>query len=138
MESLDTLILVGALSLMAERFAEIFVVPFLEGSGITNAKTKVGVTGLATLGVGFALAFALDLRLFIDLLPSAELGSDEDKILTALVIGGGSDPAHEFLRYIQEKKGKASEEKEATKLDKEAKDLALEAARAATTPPNDT
>ena len=40
MESLDTLILVGALSLMAERFAEIFVVPFLEGSGITNARPR--------------------------------------------------------------------------------------------------
>jgi hypothetical protein len=73
----------------------------------------LGLKRMATIAAGFgiaaALCFGLDFQLINDFIES-DLGEDKAKLLTAMLIGGGTAPAHEFIRYVEEKKKKAGNE----------------------------
>lgn len=62
------------------------------------------------IGAAFLIVFLLDLRLVSDIFQSAELSDTQDGVITAFLIGGGSAPAHEIIKYIGNKKKKAEKE----------------------------
>jgi hypothetical protein len=92
-------------------------------------KRFVGV--VLGLGAGFAIAFGLKLDLFNPLLGGGTtLSALHAKIFTGILLGGGSAPAHEVIRYVEEKKGKAEGEKDAAKAEAEAAEAKAKAAKA--------
>jgi hypothetical protein len=65
---------------------------------------------LVTVIVAYVLVESFDLQLISNVFPSLGLDSSESRALTALLIGSGAAPAHEMMRYIEEKKNKAERE----------------------------
>ena len=107
----DTILLIGALAIFVERIVETLMKFWPDQTGFVGAIKQLVAIGAAA-GLGFAVVLFLDLHLMKAVIPDAGLTSDQDLVMTALLIGGGSAPAHEVLRYIEEKKKKASNEKE--------------------------
>jgi len=127
----DSIVLIGGLAVFIERFIETAINIFMPDKKEDEPDwpewkkhLKRLIIMAAMLGLGALLVFGLDLRLMKDILPNADIGNWQDKALSALVIGGGSAPAHELIRYIEEKKKKAEAEKVAMQADAKVKKAA--------------
>lgn len=126
----DSIVVIGALAIFVERFLESVINAVLpdpkEGEHPSGIK-KIFLTYkrllavMLTASAGLIIAFALDLHLMAHIIPESGLSTTQDKMITGLLIGGGSAPAHEVLRYIEEKKKKAEAEKEDKQLDVKSK-----------------
>ena len=78
---------------------------------IVYTRTRGIVAFLLVFGFGSLVSFAFNLNLIGAIFENMEISNTGGKWLTALLIGGGSAPAHEVVRYIENKKAKAKEEK---------------------------
>jgi hypothetical protein len=124
----DAIILVVFLAAAIERVVEAFVGLIEKDDKAKSGLRKgwnsviekvrldsVGVKRLvaiaAGVGIAAALCYGLDFQLFNEFLDE-DLSEGKAKLLTALLIGVGAAPAHEFIRYVEEKKKRA--EKQAT------------------------
>lgn len=113
----NALLVLGALALFGERLVDrilMLVWPDVEaGSAVSGVyKRTRGIVGVAlVLAFGILVAFVLNLNLISEIFKNTTISDMEGKWLTALLIGGGAAPAHELVRYIENKKGKAKEEK---------------------------
>jgi hypothetical protein len=76
-------------------------------------KYGLGLKRFGAMAAGFALAaalcFGLDFQLINDFVET-DLGEDEAKLFTAMLIGAGTAPAHEFIRFVEERKKAAERE----------------------------
>lgn len=81
--------------------------PADEGDNVKRFTYRaVAITISVGSGIVTALVFSLDVR---DYLPNATMNNGE--ILAGIIAGLGAAPAHELIRYIEEKKHKAEAEK---------------------------
>jgi hypothetical protein len=62
-------------------------------------------------GFGILIAFGLKLNLIGQIFKDIAISDTGGKWLTAFLIGGGPAPAHELVRFVENKKGTAKEEK---------------------------
>lgn len=113
----NALLVLGALALFGERLVDrvlMLVWPDVE-AGATPSKVYKRTRGIVgtvlVFGFGILVAFALNLNLIGEIFEGIAISDTGGKWLTALLIGGGSAPAHEVVRYIENKKAKAKEEK---------------------------
>ena len=113
----NALLVVGALALFGERIVDrvlTLVWPDVEAGATPSKvyKSTRGIVGIVSVfGFGILVAFALNLNLIGEIFEGIAISDTGGKWLTALLIGGGSAPAHEVVRYIENKKAKAKEEK---------------------------
>ena len=141
----EYLILIGLLSVVIERVTEIpmNVVKWYFGEVSLNTTTgrnrkkdssankstnptsgqNLGQAGYRLLGFLIAAVFGLlttglaDIDLFKAVFPSSELAlSGNGWILTGFIIGLGSTPTHEVIKYIEEHKNKAKADRAALKV----------------------
>lgn len=120
----DSILIIGALAIFVERSMETFINAVMPDRKSEEPDwpewrkhLKRVIMVVAVAGLGLAISFGLELRLMSQILPNAGLDPTQDKIITGFLIGGGSAPAHEILRYIEGKKKKAAEEAEEKRLD---------------------
>ena len=113
----DSLLIVGTLALVVERFVDRLlqtVWPDVEAGG-DPSKTYTRLRGIIGFGLvfvgGIIIVFAANLGLMNQIFGGVDLSPTADKWLTACLIGGGAAPAHEVIRYVENKKAKAKEEK---------------------------
>ncbi len=113
----DALLVLGALALFGERLVDrilALVWPDVEaGAAISKVyKRTRGIVGIALVfGFGALVAFGFNLNLIGEIFDGTAVSDMGGKWLTALLIGGGAAPAHELVRYVENKKAKAKEEK---------------------------
>ncbi|TET42314.1 MAG: hypothetical protein E3J66_03790 [Dehalococcoidia bacterium] len=113
----NALLVVGALALFGERIVDrilMLVWPDVEAGATPSRvyKRTRGIVGIVLVfGFGILVAFALNLNLIGEMFEGIAISDTGGKWLTALLIGGGAAPAHEVIRYIENKKAKAKEEK---------------------------
>ena len=113
----NALLVIGALALFGERLVDRFLVlvwPDVEaGSEASKVYKRIrGIVGIALVfGFGIIVAFGLNLNMIGEIFKDIAISDAGGKWLTALVIGGGAAPAHELVRYVENKKAKAKEEK---------------------------
>ncbi len=110
----DSILIIGALAIFVERIVERAINILMPDRQAGQPdwpewkkRFKLVLTTSAVAALGLAISFSLDLRLMSQVLPNAQLDGTQDKIITGFLIGGGSAPAHEVLRYIENKKKKA-------------------------------
>ena len=119
----DALVVLGALALLIERVVDRFLILIWPDVDAGNDPSGIykrirGLLGVSlVLAGGIIFAFALDLNLMKQIFPDLEITATTGKWLTACMIGGGAAPAHEFVRYIENKKAKAKEEKAQNEAD---------------------
>jgi len=131
MDATSTFVIIVFLATAIERTIEAVINPWFDAleKGKYGLPTwKPGplvrrVVGVVLgLGAGFAIAFGLGLDLFNPLLGNAglkyALNTVQAKTFTGILLGGGSAPAHELIRYVEEKKQKAGQEKDKAEADK--------------------
>ena len=113
----NALLVTGALALFGERVVDRILAllwPDVE-AGANPSKIYTRTRGIVALllvfGFGSLVAFAFNLNLIGAIFENTEISDTGGKWLTAFLIGGGSAPAHEVVRYIENKKAKAKEEK---------------------------
>ena len=94
------LVLLIFLSTAIERGIEIVLAPL---EGWTAPSRRVLAVGLA-LVLGAAIAYGLQLDLVGPLLAGGGLSTVQARGVTAIALAGGSAPAHELLRLIEEAK----------------------------------
>ncbi len=110
----EGLILLGALALGLERWTELWMNAIKtwggraeEGDNLKRFGYRVVAIAISVgSGIVTAVVFGLDVR---DYLPGATIENGE--ILAGIIAGLGAAPAHEVIRYIEEKKHKAEAEK---------------------------
>ena len=113
----DALVVLGALALFGERLVDRILMlawPDVEAGALPSKvyKRTRGIVGVALVfGFGIVIAFGLNLNLIDEIFKGTAISDIGGKWLTALLIGGGAAPAHEIIRYIENKKAKAKEEK---------------------------
>ena len=113
----NALLVLGALALFGERIVDrilSLVWPDVDAAGNPSGtyKRTRGVIAIALVfGFGVLVTFALNLNLIGEIFETTEVTETGGKWLTALLIGGGAAPAHELIRYVENKKAKAKEEK---------------------------
>lgn len=130
MDGTSTFVIIVFLATAIERTIEAVMTPLFDALkdgkyGLPEWKAGELVKRFAGvvlgLGAGFAVAFGLGLDLFTPLLqtlgPEQALHSAQAKIFTGILLGGGSAPAHELIRYVEEKKQKAGQEKDKAEAD---------------------
>ena len=123
----DALVVLGALALLIERLVDrlfALIWPDVEaGSNPSPIYKRIrGLLGVSLVFVGgIIFAFAFDLNLMKQIFPDLNITSTSGKWLTACLIGGGAAPAHEVVRYIENKKAKAKEEKAQSEKDTKVK-----------------
>ena len=113
----DALLVLGALALFGERIVDRILTllwPDVEAGSVpsrvyTRARGILGI--MLVFGFGVIVAFVLDLNLISQIFEGIPESGAGGKWLTALLIGGGAAPAHELVRYVENKKAKAKEEK---------------------------
>ncbi len=88
----DALLVLGALALFGERLVDRILTPVWPDVEAGSAVSKVYRRARGIVGIALV----------------SDMGG---KWLTALLIGGGAAPAHELVRYVENKKAKAKEEK---------------------------
>ena len=112
----DALIVIGALALFTERVVGrllALIWPDVEAGHEPKILYKQvrGLVGVSLVFLGGILfAFILDLNLIKQIFPDLDITATTGKWLTACLIGGGAAPAHEVIRYIENKKAKAKGE----------------------------
>ena len=113
----DALLVLGALALFSERLVDRILAllwPDVE-AGAKPSKFYQrfrGIIGIALVfGFGILVAFGLKLNLIGQIFKDIAISDTGGKWLTAFLIGGGAAPAHELVRYVENKKAKAKEEK---------------------------
>ena len=113
----DALVVLGALALFGERLVDkilALVWPDVEAGALPSRvyKRARGIVGITLVfGFGIVIAFGLNLNLIGEIFKGTATSDIGGKWLTALLIGGGAAPAHELIRYVENKKAKAKEEK---------------------------
>lgn len=113
----DALLVLGALALFGERLVDrilALVWPDVDaGTEPTEFYKRFrGIIGIALVfGFGILVAFGFNLNLIGQIFKGIAMSDTGGKWLTALLIGGGAAPAHELVRYVENKKAKAKEEK---------------------------
>ncbi len=113
----DALLVLGALAMFGERLVDrvlVLVWPDVEaGAAVSKIyKQTRGIIALALLfGFGTLIAFGLNLNLISEIFERTAVSGTGGKWITAILIGGGAAPAHELIRYVENKKAKAKEEK---------------------------
>ena len=113
----DALLVLGALALFSERLVDRILAllwPDVEaGAEPTKFYQRFrGIIGIALVfGFGILVAFGLKLNLIGQIFKDIAISDTGGKWLTAFLIGGGAAPAHELVRYVENKKAKAKEEK---------------------------
>lgn len=113
----DALLVLGALALFGERLVDrilALVWPDVEaGEDPSGVYVRIrGIVGIGMVfGFGMLVAFGLNLNLMGQIFKDVAISDVGGKWLTALLIGGGAAPAHEVVRYVENKKAKAKEEK---------------------------
>lgn len=119
MDGTSTFVIIVFLAAAIERTIEAVITPLFDALEKGNYRLpKWGPVPLVRrfvgvvlgLGAGFAIAFGLGLDLFNPLLDRQTLSLLHAKIFTGILLGGGSAPAHELIRYVEEKKDKAKTE----------------------------
>ncbi len=89
------------LAVAIERAVEVILAP-LEGRGAPSLRR------LAAFGLALALVFGLQLDIVGPLFgEGGGLGAAQGRALTAIAVAGGSAPAHELIRLIEEAKARA-------------------------------
>ena len=93
------------LAVAIERAVEVILAP-LEGRGAPSLRR------LAALGLSLCLALALVFGLELDIVgpllgDGGGLGAAQGRALTAIAVAGGSAPAHELIRLVEEAKARA-------------------------------
>ena len=113
----NALLVLGALALFGERLVDrilALVWPDVE-AGVAASKIYKRIRGLVgftlVFGFGVLVAFGLNLNLMSEIFEGTAVSDTGGKWLTAFLIGGGAAPAHELVRYVENKKAKAKEEK---------------------------
>lgn len=110
----EGIFVLGAMAVFVERLVEAFVANWwVVGDSEVSKKLRVAITVTATLVAGIVIAQILDLQLMLDIFPTLDLEPWQNRVATGIVIGGGAAPAHELIRYVEEKKQKAAKEKAA-------------------------
>ena len=100
-------ILLLFLSVAVERAVEVVIAPLEGRQG--PALRRLTALGLS-LCLGLGLVFGLQLGLVAPLLgDEAGLSLTQGRALTAIAVAGGSAPAHELIRLIEETKTRAKE-----------------------------
>ncbi len=101
------LVLLLFLAVAVERAVEVLLAP-LEGRQGPRLRR---LTALAlSLCLALALVFGLQLDLVAPLLgEEAGLSASQGRTLTAIAVAGGSAPAHELIRLIEEAKTRAKQ-----------------------------
>lgn len=94
-------VLLTFLSLAIERGVEVLL-GFSSG-GAKGWRRAVAVS--LSLSLSLALAFGLRLDLISILLPASQLNPSQAQALTAIALAGGSAPAHELIRLLEEARG---------------------------------
>ena len=95
------MVLLLFLAAAVERGVEVALAP-LEAWQSLPARRSLAVALSLALGAG--IAFGLRLDLIGPLLESGALTATQGKAATALALAGGSAPAHELIRLIEEAK----------------------------------
>jgi hypothetical protein len=111
----DILILVGLLAIVVERGIEPFM-NFVKASwgkpeeGQNPKQIAYRVTAfLVAIILGLLITRLFGIDLVKEMLPTSRV--ENGWILTGIIIGLGSAPAHEVINYIEQKKNKAKEER---------------------------
>jgi hypothetical protein len=91
------------LSTAIERAVEVALAGLEDRGGPTFRR---GVATMLALLAAAALSFGLGLDLVGPLLPASSLTSLQGQSLTAIALAGGSAPAHELLRLLEEAKNR--------------------------------
>jgi hypothetical protein len=137
MDGTSTFVIIVFLATAIERAIEATINPLFDA--LSNGKyglpqwqpgelVKRFLALVLGLGGGFAIALGLKLDLINPLLTQSALNSEQAKILTGILLGGGSAPAHEIIRYVEEKKQKAAGEKEVTEAEAQERAAAVQKA----------
>lgn len=99
-EAATAVVLLLFLTTAVERTVEVMLAPF---DGIGAARKRLMAVALSLI-VGGAIAFGLELDLVGALLGERSLSQGQGYAATAIALAGGSAPAHELIRLVEEMK----------------------------------
>ena len=111
----DALILMGALALGVERWTELWMnaIKALFGEPPQGQNLNQFVYRLVAMAIGIVSGLVVvnvaNFDVFKAVLPEA--GIQNGLLLSGVFIGLGASPAHEIVKYVEEKKNKAKAEK---------------------------
>ena len=113
----DTLLLVGTLAIVVERAIEpinnLLKNTLFKGKDPSHLLWRRVIAMLLGTAAGVVIAEPMNLDLVTSLAGASIHGG---QFLTGLIIGLGTGPAHEVIKYVEEKKNKAKEEARAAQI----------------------